>query len=213
MREITKGPEPPSLTAHREKLHSDYENYAAKNDLRHALVTEQRGLCCYCMGQISPNASAMKIEHWQCQARYPNRQLNYCNLLGACLGGEDQKGQKRKALHCDTRKGNRDLKWNPAEPAHHIETRVKYEPDGSIHAHDADFDEQINGVLNLNLVILKNRRRSVLDGVLEWLEGNRSAPRHRIEQKIDEYATGDGQLTPYCQVAVWWLNWILNQMP
>ena len=52
MRAITKGPEPVSLTAHRQTPHCDYDNYAAKDDLRNALVSEQRGLCCYCMGRI-----------------------------------------------------------------------------------------------------------------------------------------------------------------
>ena len=44
MRAITKGPEPASLTAHRQTPHGDYSNYEAKDDLRYALVTEQRGL-------------------------------------------------------------------------------------------------------------------------------------------------------------------------
>ena len=47
MRAITKGPEPVSLTVHRQTPHGDYGNYEAKDDLRYALVTEQRGLCCY----------------------------------------------------------------------------------------------------------------------------------------------------------------------
>ena len=80
----------------------------------------------------------MKIEHWQCQARYPAEQLNYRNLLGACLGGD---GQPPHLQHCDTRKGDRDLQWNPADPAHHIETRVRYELDGTIRSDDAVFDD------------------------------------------------------------------------
>ena len=41
-------------------------------------------------------------------------------------------GSRAHLQHCDTRKGDRDLQWNPADPAHHIETRVRYELDGSI---------------------------------------------------------------------------------
>ena len=55
MRAITKRPEPVSLTAHRQTLHSNYGNYEAKDVLRDALFAEQRGLCCYCM---SPRPSA-----------------------------------------------------------------------------------------------------------------------------------------------------------
>lgn len=38
MRTIAKGAEPASLTAHRKTPHSDYGNYAAKDELRNALV-------------------------------------------------------------------------------------------------------------------------------------------------------------------------------
>ena len=129
MRAITKGREPVSLTAHRKTPPCDYANYAAKDDLRRALITEQRGLCCYCMGRIRHEPSSVKVEHWRCQARHPGEQLNYRNLLGACLGGQ---GQSARLQQCDTRKADKDLQWNPAETAHRIETRVQYNLDGSI---------------------------------------------------------------------------------
>lgn len=44
MRTITKGREPASLIKHRAGGHCDYDNYAAKDELREALVREQRGL-------------------------------------------------------------------------------------------------------------------------------------------------------------------------
>ena len=165
MRAITKNREPASLTAHCKKPHSDYGNYRAKVDLRHALVTEQRGLCCYCMGRIRPEPASMKIEHWRCQEHYRGEQLKYRNLLGACLGGH---GKPVCLQHCDTRKGDNDLEWNPSDPAHHIETRIRYELDGSIRSDEADFDDQLNDVLNLNLPVLKNTRKYLLDAVLHW---------------------------------------------
>lgn len=171
MRAITKGPEPPSLTTHRLTSHCDYDNYADKDALRHALVTEQRGLCCYCMGRIRNGPTTMKVEHWRCQASYPGEQLIYRNLLGGCVGGE---GQPRHLQHCDTKKGDSDLKWNPAEPADQIEKRIWYEPDGSIHADDTAFDGQLNQVLNLNLPLLKNNRRASLAAVLAWWKGEKA---------------------------------------
>ena len=150
----------------------------------------------------------MKIEHWKCRADHPDEQLNYRNLLGACLGGHGQPGRFQ---HCDTRKGNRDLEWNPAEPAHRIETRVRYEPDGSIHADDADFDEQLNDVLNLNLPVLKNHRKGKYDAVLQWWESQKKqyqgrVPRERLDRKRAGYDAKVGKLDPYCQVAVWLLS-------
>ena len=215
MRAITKGPEPPSLTTHRLRPHSDYDNYQDKPTLRYALVTEQRGLCCYCMGRIGDDRDAMKIEHWQCQRDYPDEQLTYRNLLGACLGAE---GQPAHLQHCDTRKGNRDLLWNPADAAHRIETRVRYEADGSIRSDDEEFNGQIEDVLNLNLPLLMNHRKGVLDGILEWWRRERarrrgSVPRARFERARDRQVGGPGELQRYCQVAVWWLDQRLARMP
>ena len=203
-----------SLTAHRQTRHCDYDNYKAKDALRIALVTEQRGLCCYCMSRIRHEPPSVKVEHWRCQARHPGEQLNYRNLLGACLGGH---GQEAHLQHCDTRKGDRDLEWNPANPAHHIETRVRYELDGSIRSDEADFDRQLNNVLNLNLGVLKNNRKNLLNAVLDWWKHEKAriggpVPLDRFARKRNQHISGDGELAPYCQVVVWWLERRLARM-
>ena len=208
MRAIAKAPEPVSLTTHRQTPHCDYDNYAAKDDLRNALVSEQRGLCCYCMGRIRNEPTTMKIEHWWCRAHHPGGQLNYRNLLGSCQGGE---GQPRSLQHCDTQKGDTDLAWNPADPAHRIETRIRYELDGSIRADDADFDGQLNDVLNLNLPVLKNNRKGIYDAVLQWWKSQKKwshgrVPRERLERELARHDAGVGELAPYGQVAVWLLD-------
>jgi uncharacterized protein (TIGR02646 family) len=215
MRAITKGAEPPSLTAHRQTQYGGYDNYADKDALRHALVAEQRGLCCYCMGRIHSGHDAMNVEHWRSQSGYPLEQLTYRNLLGACLGS---RGQPRHLQHCDTRKGDRDLKRNPADPAHHIETRIRYEIDGSIRSDDAAFDAQLDDVLNLNIGFLKNNRKAVWVGIIEWwkMESARlrgPVPRARIQAERNRRIVGNGQLEIFCQVAVWWLDQRLAKMP
>ena len=215
MRPITKGPEPASLTAHRQTAHCDYDNYADKEGLRDALVTEQRGICCYCMGRIHNGPLTMKIEHWRPQSRYPAEQLTYRNLLGACLGGDRQPPHLQ---HCDTRKGDRDLLWNPADPGHHIQTRLRYEMDGSIRSDEAEFDAQLAEVLNLNLPILKNNRKAVLDALLDWWKRERQrfggpVARARFERERNQRGAGAGDFEPFCQVAVWWLELRLARMP
>jgi uncharacterized protein (TIGR02646 family) len=214
MRAITKGAEPSSLTAYRQMPDADYDNYQDRAALRHALVTEQRGICCYCMSRIQNGPDTMKIEHWHCQDFYQEEQLNYRNLLGACQGGE---GQPPKKQHCDTRKGNRDLLWNPADPAHHIETRIRYEMDGSIHSDDAAFDSQLNDVLNLNIDFLKNNRKAVLVSITEWWKAEKArlhgpVPRARVQAERDRRIAGNGQLKPFCQVEVWLLDQRLARM-
>ena len=219
MRAITKGREPASLTAYRKAPDSYYDGYPAKDELRHSLVTEQRGLCCYCMGRIRPERDQcgeylMKIEHWQSQSRYPSKQLDYGNLLGSCAGGHRKPANEQ---HCDTRKGDSDLKWNPADPVHHVETRIWYEPNGSIHSDEADFDNQLDDVLNLNLPFLRNNRKGVRDAVLDWLQFKKGqirgpVPRDVLIRKRDQCVGGDGELTPYCQVAVQLLEQKLARM-
>lgn len=218
MRAITKGREPASLTAHRKRSHSTYDNYPDKDGLRIALVAEQRGLCCYCMGRVRPEASAMKVEHWQCQTDHRDRELDYRNLLAACpgqLGGGG--GQPARLQHCDTKKGDSDLLWNPADPDHRIETRIRYEPDGSIRSDEEPFGRQLDEVLSLNLPLLKSNRAGVLAAVLDWWKREKArvggpVSRDRIVGKRDRYTTSSGELTPYCQVAVWWLNQKLARM-
>ena len=208
MRAITKGTEPASLTSHRKTPHSDYGNYADKDVLRDALVTEQGGICCYCMGRIRSGPTTMKIEHWRSKSHYPDQQLEYRNLLGACLGGE---GQPPSRQYCDTRKGDRDLLCNPADPDHHIETRLRYEIDGSIRSDEGELDVQIENILNLNLASLKNKRKGVLSAILDWWrEHIRDLPKSRqrrlLQNERDQHVSGTVEFVPYCQVIVWWLD-------
>ena len=211
MRTIVKGAEPKSLEQHRSTPHSDYGNYTDKNKLRAALIAEQQGLCCYCMGRIPNKSGKMKVEHWHCQAHYSNEQLIYRNLLGACLGGE---GQPRKHQHCDTRKGNLDLLWNPADPTHHVQKRISYGRDGAIRSDHAVFNRQLNEVLNLNLLRLKNSRKGVVNAILDWLQREQKpATRRQLEQAIGVLPAPNGELAPYVQVAIWWLEKRLARMP
>ncbi len=214
MRAIVKSCEPPSLTAHRQTPGCNYENYPDKDSLRDALVREQRGICCYCMGRIYNDSRKMKIEHWRSQSRYRGEQLNYRNLLGACLGGH---GQPRHLQHCDTRKSELDLQWNPADPAHHIETRLRYEVDGNIRSDDAGFNAQLENVLNLNLHLLRNTRKGLLDAILDWWHREKArlrgpVPRDRFENERARRTDGEGELEPFCQVVVWWLDQRLARM-
>ena len=210
MRTIDKGAGPKSLEQHRSMSHSYYGNYTDKAKLRTALVAEQQGLCCYCMGRIRNEPGRMKIEHWRCQANYPDEQLIYRNLLGACLGGERQ---PREHQHCDTRKGNLNLLWNPADPAHHVQKRISYETDGTIKSCDCEFDHQLNDVLNLNLPRLKDNRKAIRVGITEWWKKEQKPiPRQRLVQAIADRTVPHGDLTPYIQVAIWWLEKKLERM-
>lgn len=216
MRTISKGQEPRSLVEHRARTHSSYANYADKNDLRAALVRDQRGLCCYCMARVEATSTAMKIEHWRCQSDNTHLELEYSNLLAACLGGH---AQPHALQHCDTRKGEQCLKFNPADPNHRIEQRIHFEADGTIASGDDDFNAQLDRVLNLNLPLLKNRRKGVLTAILVWWRNEKKrlkgpVPTAQLErERARHLGDGIGSLAPFGPVAVWWLDQRLARSP
>lgn len=201
MRAIQKGNEPHSFTQHWLTYHAGYDNYDQKDELRASLVAEQRGICCYCMQRIRPQVGRMKIEHWHCQELHLREQLNYANLLGACLGNE---GQPQKEQHCDTRKGNAALSRNPANPDDPIEVLVHYLGNGWIASSDPQFERELNEVLNLNLPFLVNNRKAVLDGFMRSLPPG-TLSKAVWQKKLKEWSEAQ-EPREYCGVVIYWLR-------
>lgn len=207
MRTIRKGPEPATLTQHRKQPHADYNNYADKAALRQALVNEQRGVCCYCQSRIRATAEDMKIEHWQCQTDYPERQLDFGNLHGVCKGNE---GQPIDRQHCDTHKGNRDLCFSVCDPAHPIERKLRFLGNGEITSDDEAVRTAINEVLNLNLSRLTENRKYALTGFLQGL-GNAKLDHARELPKWD--GSLGSELPPFSQIVAHYLLKKLKRLP
>jgi uncharacterized protein (TIGR02646 family) len=205
MRMIAKGKEPASLTTHRQTEHADYDNYQDKDTLRKFLVAEQRGLCCYCLSEIRPESTTMKIEHWHSQKKYSGEQLVYRNLLGACLGND---GQSKSDQYCDTRKGEDDLSRNPADPARPIENFIRFEGDGRIVSDDTAFDQELNDVLNLNVAYLKNQRKAALAAFVMSLKKRSHLKTAILKKWLSDWngESHSNDLRPYCQVIVYWLR-------
>lgn len=204
MRRIVKQAEPQSLTQHRANAHAGYDNYQQKDELRDSLVAEQGAICCYCLRRIHPVGDQMKIEHWHCQTNYSAEQLDYGNLLGACLGGH---GEPPHLQHCDTRKGDLELARNPATAAHNIDAFISFLADGSIESSDPVLNGQLTPVLNLNLPRLKQNRKAVLDSFKDSLAGRRPLNRAELEREIAIWSsTTEGRLKEYCQVVLYWLR-------
>ncbi|OGV65523.1 MAG: hypothetical protein A2498_08355 [Lentisphaerae bacterium RIFOXYC12_FULL_60_16] len=212
MKNIVKGNEPPSLTQHRQQAHADYDNYVEKDDLRASLLSEQGHLCCYCMQRIRwvEGDRRMKIAHWHSQTWYPGEQLVYRNLLGACPGSE---GRPLDQQHCDSRQGDRDIMFNPAEPAHNVESRIRYLGDGTIEADHVAFDRELNEVLNLNHPRIKANRRAVVDSVIaEFGRDPGSRTRGQIQALIHAWTSlADGEYREFCCVAIYFLTKRLNR--
>jgi uncharacterized protein (TIGR02646 family) len=206
VKHITKEREPPSLTQHRLKAHATYGNYEEKDDLRETLLREQGGICCYCMRRI--DYQNMKIEHWACQDKHSDRQLDYRNLLGACDGGE---GTPKRLQHCDTHKGDDDIRVHPADSTHNCEDYVRYQADGTIYSDNNRINSDLDGVLNLNLQTLCNNRKEALAGALAGLTGKRPIgawTRSFLEAEVRRCSnrSDSGRFREYCQVVSYHLQ-------
>ena len=218
MRAIEKGPEPAALQAYRAVPGAIYDGKdftPVKDEVRRALLGDQYYLCCYCLRRISqelrahptkPDAPAvvqMKIEHWQCQERFPRLQLVWSNLLGACLGGE---GSPRSSQTCDSRKGETAITINPMDPVHMATLRCTSA--GHLESTNATFQADIDERLGLNHVILVRERKTMLDralGPLKTLYPTATIPLSKVRTLIEKIETPtNGRLPELCNVLRLW---------
>ena len=206
MKKIIKQSEPRSLVKHRSQANANYDNYPDKDVLRKSLLKEQGYICCYCMSRIK--SDEMKIEHWQPQTKYTSRQLDYRNLLGACMGNQGARPQNQ---HCDTRKGDSEITINPIEGDKNCENLIKYRPDGKIYSDDVSIHHDLNETLNLNLDFLKKNRSDALFIVIRKLDEkfpNKTWAKITVQKEIDKLNTKDenGFYDAYCQFIVSYLK-------
>ncbi|TYQ29142.1 TIGR02646 family protein [Pseudanabaena sp. UWO311] len=210
MKKIIKQSEPRSLVEHRAKQraneNADYDNYSDKDNLRDYLLKEQGYICCYCMSRIK--LDEMKIEHWQPQTKYLSQQLDYKNLLGACIGNQGARPQNQ---HCDTKKGDSEIIINPIEGDKNCENLVKYRPDGKIYSDDISINHDLNETLNLNLGFLKKNRKDALDVVIRKLDekfSNKTWAKITVQREIEKLNTKDenGFFDVYCQFIISFLK-------
>jgi uncharacterized protein (TIGR02646 family) len=207
MRKITKGPQPHELIHYMSQPDAVYDGphfTEVKEKIRISLLAEQGYLCAYCMQRISEGS--MQVEHWQCQRKFPERQLDYQNILGVCSGNQ---GQPEYNQICDTRKGKSDLCFNAANNAHHAQLEIHYTRNGKIYSLNAKFNAEINRILNLNWYRLMQNRKSVWDGITDGLaRKNRTWTRPRLQKIIDTWSlpNAEGKLNEYCDVAIYYLG-------
>lgn len=201
------------------------DNRLPKKKLKESLLKEQGYLCAYCMSRISEDT--MKVEHW-----YPQKSdmegkklsaeekenerllsIDYKNMLAVCIGNE---GHPKKEQHCDTRKGNKHLLYNPSNPQDHNRLKIYYLPSGEIASEDAAFyaqlgrkDEKETGVLNLNCPKFINNRAAVITAILKALHKlPQQASKGKISAILKNWNTPDssGRLKEYAGVAIYFLT-------
>lgn len=195
------------------------DNRIPKEALKLSLLQEQGYLCAYCMCRITENN--MSVEHWKPRHPKPidrefteeekeqNRLLsiNYKNMLAVCSGNE---GNRPKNQHCDTRKGNASIEYNPANSAHHLLLKIKYtETTGKILSENENFNIQLSDVLNINIEFIKSNRLSVLRNVKSSLgKCKGTATRAQIQSLLTHWTGKNvhGEYLPFSGIAIWYLT-------
>lgn len=216
MKAIKKSKEPKCLTEHRASQFASYDNLKEECSyiVRESLINEQGHICCYCMRRIfmheKDTRPITKIEHFLCQTDNSDKELDYKNMLIACMGGE---GTRKGLQTCDTRKRNAILSINPTNASRNIDNLIKYKSNGEIYSTDDTLNEELKSVLNLNLKRLVENRRIVYEEVQNRIriegqkQGNKVLPKKFLEdEKAKLLKMNKGKFKEYCMVGVYLIN-------
>lgn len=222
MKTIAKSKEPKCLIEHRASQFASYDNLQKECSyvVRESLADEQGHICCYCMRRISMHKKGIrpitKIEHFLSQADNPDKELDYKNMLIACMGGE---GSPERLQTCDTRKRNAILSISPANSSRNIEDLIKYKSNGEIYSTDDTLNKELSKVLNLNLQSFIDNRRIVYEEVQNRIriegkkQGNKVLQKKFLEnEKANLLKMNNGKFKEYCMVGVYVINKKLKKL-
>lgn len=201
MKYIQKEKEPSSFTIYRQQKYAYFDG-CNKDDLRKFLLKEQKYICCYCMQRISEDK--MRIEHWRSQSEFPQYQLTYSNLFGACTGNE---GKPKRLQHCDVRRENTPLTINPTKPV--CEIIIKFRRNGEIYSDDSDINMDLKETLNLNYEPLRKGRKEKLDFAFENLRKKNKGTWSKdiLQREIDKWENKNNEkYKAYCQIVIYHLK-------
>ena len=201
-----------------------------KTKLRDQLVSEQGGLCAYCMCRIPPetdeekrlladNIAPIVLEHIIPESPKDGRNvgqgLDYKNLVAVCHGNRAASKEHRKALDltCDAHRGNTEFKRvNPCDASTLIS--IEYEHDGQISATDPDVKFDLDQTLNLNYSLIKSERKAALDALTEDMEklfDDETALNEYIRMRLKGFESETDPKTPYVGILIWYLQGFLKE--
>ena len=176
MKYIHKNNPPTELIIYRNSAGASYKDmYDNHRDLyeltRLSLAEEQGYICCYC-GQRITGFQGTQIEHIFAKgtAAYSKMQLDYeTNLLACCDGGKLEHSCNPSILtdhfHCDTKKHNDPIPVTPLQKD--CQGKFMFDTNGDILGVGTDAEATIE-ILNLNSVLLKNKRKAVLNAYIDY---------------------------------------------
>lgn len=145
----------------------------------------------------------VEVEHYLSQDEFPEKDLDYGNMIGVC------NGYFRGDIHCDKCKLEQRLQiLNPLDKE--VESWLTYSLDGSISA-TKNIDKvshDLNEVLNLNCENMRLARQEAIDIARDLLKEKYSTKQWTkaiIQKEIEEWKSMDvdGKYRPFCQVVIW----------
>lgn len=177
-------------------------DYQANPELREILLKEQGFICAYCMKGLDVEGKNTKIEHMKCRDLNDKEKLKYRNMVICCSG------VTKECRHCDTSKGNNDITFNLLTDP--FFKTLSYTLSGTIKSRNATWDDEINRLLNLNNVYLKEERRVTLNAIIEVLgkKADWNTDKQKLRRIRKEWDEKDARehYKPYCGLVVYFLD-------
>ncbi len=203
MKLIKKNFAPAELVAYKSTTGANFKDLIKNHSdiadiIRLSLADEQGYICCYCGRQID-GITHTRIEHIFPKSipDFQPMDLDYDNnLLAACDGGkQDVKSDcslSRNDLFCDEWKENKVIPIHPLNPV--CENKFIYDANGDIIGIGSDAEVTI-GLLNLNSVILKNKRKAAIKYYTDYPVSDWKREHERLSKK-----DSSGKFEEFCFV-------------
>lgn len=137
-------------------------------DLKHQMMYEQGGICCYCGLKISfDEGRKATVEHLIPKGVCRELVGEYKNLLLCCSLTADEENETREGIvtaanqkHCDDTKGNVSLNYTPLQ----LDCGSRFSYDITGHIHETDEKSAIDiRTLNLDCKALVDRRKNAME--------------------------------------------------
>lgn len=213
MKYICKTNEPEVLANFKAQANEEWQpNYELfrgkdKQQFHQYLIAEQGHICCYCGGRIVHTDS--HIEHFQPQTDYPDRELDYFNLLASC----QNKLAPKEPRHCGMGKGDWfDDRLLVSPLIADCEEFFEYTASGEILPSrvpgKSERAEKTIDKLRLNIPKLQAVRAGAIDSFYDDPDFIAQLSDDEIDKLIYGYDQLDknGMYLPYCQSIVYLLK-------
>lgn len=165
----------PTLTG--PKVYSQVCSFRYFNALKEQMYKDQGGICCYCGQKLTTSSyfSPYIVEHVIPKSECRQLAGEYENLLLSCRSDLKEEGQQelnkknKEGWHCDKRKENHRLTYNPLQ--RECGNHFRYLESGDIDGNDELAKKDIK-TLGLDCKYLVKRRKMAIDTILHDEDGN-----------------------------------------